>query len=368
VRYVDATDDQDFERETGLDLLVETARMWHKLGHYDARGRFRIDGVTGPDEYSATVDNNIYTNLMAQQNLRAAASACNRHTDRAGRLGVSVTEAAGWQRAAEAMTIPFNADLGIHEQHENFTEHAEWDFEGTPAGNYPLLLHYPYFELYRKQVVKQCDLVLAMHLRSDAFTAQQKARNFAYYEARTVRDSSLSACAQAVLAAETGHLELAHDYLAETALIDLQDRQHNTRDGLHLAALAGTWTALVAGFGGMRASAGRLTFRPRLPAGISRLGFRMCYTGRSLQVTIAHQTAEYVLLDGKPLPVTHYGEQVLVTARPVVLDIPPAPTVLPPRQPAGRVPAPHARRVRASAPRQPILLLQPQAERMVVPS
>ena len=168
------------------------------------------------------------------------------------------------------MVIPYDERLGVHPQAEGFTDHQAWDFADTPPEHYPLLLHYPYFDLYRKQVVKQADLVLALHLRGDAFTPAEKARNFDYYEALTVRDSSLSACTQAVMAAEVGHLELAYDYLRETALIDLRDLRHNTRDGLHLASLAGTWSALVAGFGGMRDHDGRLSFAPRLPPGITR--------------------------------------------------------------------------------------------------
>ena len=150
------------------------------------------------------------------------------------------------------MFIPYDEELGVHPQAEGFTRHQVWDFADTPADHYPLLLHYPYFDLYRKQVVKQADLVLAMQLCGDSFTAEQKARNFDYYEGLTVRDSSLSACTQAVMAAEVGQLGLAYDYLGEAALIDLDDLEHNTRDGVHIASLAGTWIALVAGFGGLR--------------------------------------------------------------------------------------------------------------------
>jgi len=349
LRYVDATKDVSFEREVGLELLVETARLWLSLGHYDSKGMFRIDGVTGPDEYSATADNNLYTNLMAQQNLAAAAETCARHFDGAQRLEVTGEEMAAWQAAAEAMTIPYDEERGIHQQHESFTEHAEWDFDATPAEKYPLLLHFPYFELYRKQVVKQADLVLAMHLRGDAFTAEQKARNFAYYEARTVRDSSLSACTQAVLAAETGHLELAHDYLAEAALIDLHDRHLNTRDGLHMASLAGAWMALVAGFGGMRAEGGRLSFRPQLPASLTRLAFRIRYRDRRLRLTITRDRAQYELLAGEPLTISHHGDEVLLAGEPVVLRVPRPPFSFPPRQPTSRAPVAHARRVRAAA-------------------
>src|SRR5579864_6815437 len=186
------TGDQHFEAESGLELLVETARLWHDLGNYDVAERFRIDGVTGPDEYSSLMDNNVYTNLMAQRNLLNAAAAAERHPEEARNLGVTGDEVQAWRTAAAAILIPFDERLGVHQQAEDFTEHEEWDFAGTPPESYPLLLHFPYFQLYRKQVIKQPDLVLAMHLRGDAFTAEQKARNFAYYEPLTVRDSSLS--------------------------------------------------------------------------------------------------------------------------------------------------------------------------------
>src|SRR5262249_52715373 len=153
-------------------------------------------------------DNNVYTNLMAQRNLGAAAEVAGRYPEQAAALGVDSEEAASWRDAAAEMVIPYDENLGVHPQAEGFTEHAFWDFAGTPPEKYPLLLHFPYFDLYRKQVVKQADLVLAMHLCPEAFTPEQKARNFAYYERITVRDSSLSAATQAVLAAETGHLDL----------------------------------------------------------------------------------------------------------------------------------------------------------------
>ena len=230
-----------------------------------SEGRFRIDGVTGPDEYSAIADNNVYTNLMAQHNLRSATRAVQRHPDRAHELGVDVEEAAAWRDAAEAIFVPYDNKLKVHPQAEAFTEHQVWDFAHTTPEHYPLLLHFPYFDLYRKQVVKQADLVLALHLRGDAFSQEEKARDFAYYERLTVRDLSLSACTQAVVAAEVGYLELAYDYFGEAALIDLDNLEHNTRDGLHMASLAGAWIVAVAGFGGMRDHDGSLTFAPRLP-------------------------------------------------------------------------------------------------------
>jgi alpha,alpha-trehalose phosphorylase len=339
-RYQAASDDQAFEREAGLELLVETARLWRSLGHHDARGRFRIDGVTGPDEYSAVADNNVYTNLMAQRNLRLAADAVTRHPERAAELGADPEEVAGWRDAARAILIPFDEQLGVHPQAEGFTEHEPWDFERTAPEQYPLLLHFPYFDLYRKQVVKQADLVLALHLRGDAFSAEAKARDFAYYEALTVRDSSLSACTQAVIAAEVGWLELAYDYFAEAALMDLDNLERNTRDGLHIASLAGAWIVAVAGFGGMRDHDGTLSFKPRLPERLTRLAFGISFRERRLRVEVAHDQARYTLRQGSPLQIAHHNEPITVTAgQPLSLPIPELSAGEAPKQPAGRSPA-----------------------------
>jgi alpha,alpha-trehalose phosphorylase len=339
VRYQHASEDDAFSSGRGLELLVETARLWRSLGHHDAAGRFRIDGVTGPDEYSAIADNNLYTNLMAERNLREAFDAVERHPQRAAELGVDAEEAAGWRDAAQAMLVPYDAELGVHAQAESFTEHEVWDFAATAAEQYPLLLHFPYFDLYRKQVVKQADLVLALHLRGDAFSDEEKARDFAYYERLTVRDSSLSASTQAVIAVEVGHLELAYDYLSEAALIDLDDLQHNTRDGLHIASLAGTWIGAVAGFGGMRDHDGVLSFAPQLPQALTRLTFRLCFRGRRLLVEVRHEDATYSLREGSALEIVHHGKEATVPAQaPLTLSIPPAPAGEAPCQPPERAP------------------------------
>jgi len=335
-QYIAATGDEQFETECGVELLVETARLWASLGHHHTSGEFRIGGVTGPDGYSALAANNLFTNVMAQQNLRDAVAACCRQADVARRLQVTDEEATYWHDCAEHMMVPYNTELGVHEQAENFTHQAVWDFAATPATHYPLLLHYPYFELYRKQVVKQADVTLAMYLRGDAFTADEKARNFSYYEALTVRDSSLSACAQAVMAAEVGHLQLAFDYLAETAFIDLHNLHNNVSSGLHIAGLAGTWLACVAGFGGMRSHDGQLAFAPKLPPTLTRLAFRILWRDSCLEVEVTGDNATYLLTCGGPLQLTHHGHTFTLGADAVTLALPTpaAPgTVAHPRQP-----------------------------------
>jgi alpha,alpha-trehalose phosphorylase len=338
-RYVLATGDADFFREMGLALLVETARLWASLGQFDADGRFRIDGVTGPDEYSALVDDNVYTNLMAQSNLRCAVEAVWREPAEARRLAVTDEEVDGWRSAAENMYVPYDERLGVHPQDQSFSTHAPWNFDATRQDDYPLFLHHPYFDLYRKQVVKQADLVLALYARGDAFTAEQKRRDFDYYERLTVRDSSLSACVQAIVAAEVGHLDLAYDYLAEAALLDLEDLEANARDGVHVASLAGALLAVTAGIGGMRDHGGELAFAPRLPAGLTRLRFRVVFRGLRLEVEVNPREATYSLRDGA-LCISHWGDSVDLSAGHLATrPIAPAPRLRAPGQPTGRAPA-----------------------------
>ena len=246
------------------------------------------------------------------------------------------------------MTVPFDETLGVHAQSAGSTRHEVWDFAGTTPDQYPLMLHFPYFDLYRKQVAKQADLVLAMQLSGSSFTPEQKARNFEYYEGLTVRDSSLSACTQAAIAVEVGHLELAFDYLGEAALIDLRDLEHNTRDGVHIASLAGTWVALVSGFGGLRDAEGTFSFAPRLPDGLTRLAFALQIGGRRLRVEVTHNEVRYTLAHGDPLQIVHHRQPVTLSAgKPQTRPIPPLSPRPRPAQPPGREPA--RRRARAAS-------------------
>ena len=244
---------------------------------------------------------------------------------------------ASWRDAAARMSLPYDEELGVHPQCEGFTHRRHWDFENTRPDQYPLLLHFPYYELYRSQVVKQADLVLALYLCGDRFDEEQKARDFNYYEAITVRDSSLSASTQAIVAAEVGHLELAYDYFGETALIDLRNLADNTRDGMHIASLGATWLVAVAGFGGMRDHGEMLSFAPRLPSRLTRMAFRVAFRGRCLRVEVGQKEARYELLGkGEPLELLHHGEPFEIEpGHPQTHPVPGLPNRPPPKQPPG---------------------------------
>ena len=338
-RYLFATGDHDFEVGPGMELVVSTARLWRSLGHHDAQGAFRFDRVTGPDEYTALCDNNVYTNLVAARNMEVAAALSTRHMRHAAHLGVTEEEIASWRDAANAIVVPFDKHARITQQCNGFTRLRAWDFEHTSPDDYPLLLHHHDYTLYSSRVVKQADLVFAIYLFGDRWDEEQKARDFAFYERVTVRDSSLSAAIQGVVAAEVGHLDLAWDYLTETSFVDLRDLAFNTRDGVHLAALSGAWHVVVAGFGGMRDHGDRLSFAPRLPTRLTRLSFGLLYRGRRLRVEVHADHAVYTLLDGEAVDLTHHGKKVTVTSdAPVTCPLPPAPQYPPPQQPPGREP------------------------------
>ncbi|MPV35843.1 glycoside hydrolase family 65 protein [Georgenia subflava] len=339
--YRQVTGDGEIEREHGLEVLVETARLWISLGQEDRHGRFHLDGVTGPDEYTGVVDDNTFTNLMAARNLRAAVAACRRHPDVAAQHEVSEAELERWERAAAHVYVPYDDVLGVHPACRDFTRYREWDFD--PDGEaYPLMMNAPYVLLYRRQVVKQADLVLAMHWCPEHFTDEQLARNLDYYERRTVRDSSLSACTQAVMCAQAGHLDLARDYLHEAALVDLHDLQFTTAHGVHLASLAGTWIGVLAGYGGLREDADVIRLAPALPDDVAGLTFRLRWHGMCLKVAVRHDEVTCTLIGdpGCRMPLRLYDEE-LELAEGAVLRRPtrrPTPLLPRPEQPPGRSP------------------------------
>ena len=314
-RYEEATDDRTILREGGAEMVFETARLWADLGAYHPRrgGAFCIDEVTGPDEYSALADNNLYTNLMARENLAYAADLAERmrEEDPEGFLALARAirllpeEIEEWRRAAAAMYVPFDRALGVHAQDDRFLDHIPWDFAATPADRYPLMLHYHPLVIYRHQVLKQPDVVLAQVLLSGRFTMAEKRRNFDYYDPLTTGDSSLSPCIQSIAAAELGYTAKAYEYFARTARMDLDDVNGNVEDGVHTAAMAGTWLSVVFGFAGLRDGADLLSFSPRLPDRWERLCFHLGYRGRRLAVEVTRTTATYALEEGEALSIRH---------------------------------------------------------------
>ena len=334
MKYVRATGDDGFLVREGIDILVETARMWADLGFWRSNGEptFHIHGVTGPDEYTTVVNNNLFTNVMARFNLEQAAAAIafirehhpDEHVRVTARLHLDPEEVEEWQRCADGMTIPYDEGLGIHPQDDYFLDREVWDLSQTPDELRPLLLHYHPLVIYRFQVLKQADVVLALFLQGDRFTVEEKRADFEYYDPITTGDSTLSAVVQSVIAAEVGYHEAALHYFHESLYVDLMNLHDNTVDGLHVASTGGVWSALVFGFGGMRDHDGRLSFDPRLPATWDSLTFRLCWRGTRILVSLVEGSVSFQVVDGDgEVPLTVRGSAYVVRpGAPVRVDLP----------------------------------------------
>ena len=323
-KYVQATGDELFLEDCGAEMLVETARLWLDLGFYsDAKeGKFCINSVTGPDEYNTVVNNNAYTNLMARENLRYAAQTIeslratkpDAYNALAHKTALEASEVEAWIRAADSMYVPYDDELKIVPQDDSFLDREPWDFKNTPRDHYPLLLFYHPLNIYRKQVIKQADVVLAMFLLGDAFSAEAKKRNFEFYDPLTTGDSSLSSCVEAIIAAQIGDMEKAIRYGMAALLMDLADVGGNVKDGCHIASMGGTWMMLSYGLGGMRDHDGTLSFWPRrAPEDNASLRFPVTYRGQMLEVEIGLEKVEYALREGECLVIRHETEEIRLT-------------------------------------------------------
>ncbi|MGP0224448.1 glycoside hydrolase family 65 protein [Paenarthrobacter sp. NCHU4564] len=337
-RYRWASGDAGFTAEVGAELLIETARMWASLGFFGKDGMFHIHGVTGPDEYTAVVNDNLYTNVMARFNLRAAAE-LDHH-------GIAETERMVWRQAAERMSLPYDPHLQVFSQDNDFMTLEPWDWN-TPRSKYPLLLNFHPLVIYRHQVLKQADTVLAMFLQWQDFTAEEKQRAFDFYDPITTGDSTLSACVQGIMAAEVGYGDVALKHFTEALFIDLDNSHGNTIDGVHIASTGGIWSSLVCGFAGMRDQGEVLRFDPRLPSEWDGLSFRLKVQGRLLSVELSQGSIALALEPAggyslEPLAVDVRGERVTVGTDTVTVPLDavpvPPPSVFPSTFPTAGLP------------------------------
>lgn len=306
VQYYLATGDTDFMAEKGAEVLIETARLWMDTGHY-VKGSFRIDAVTGPDEYTCIVNNNYYTNIMAKYNLHWAAHLYqllkqnNKMKRLADKINMAEEEIQSWREASEKMYLPYNEELDINPQDDSFLSKAQWDFENTPSNQYPLLLHYHPLYIYRHQVCKQADTVLAHFLLEDEQDLQTIQNSFEYYEKITTHDSSLSTCIFSIVASKLGNVEKAYEYFMQTTRLDLDNTHHNTKDGIHTANMGGTYMGIVYGFAGLRIKEAGLFFNPVIPQKWEGYGFKVCYQSRVIEVQINRERSVFKLLEGEKI-------------------------------------------------------------------
>lgn len=318
--YVQATDDTDFKWKKGLEIVSETARFYFEWGHFDETkdGAFVLNEVTGPDEYTALVNNNYYTNLIAQKNLllathwieEALADDVKEAKEVLDAIGFKESELEDWKEAADKMCFPYDEEQQLSMQDDSFFSKKVWDFENTPVENRPLLLHYHPMTIYKHQVNKQADTVLAQIVFPEVFSLEQRARDYDYYEGVTTHDSSLSRSIFGIAASALDRMDKAYSYFMDTALMDLNDMQSNTKDGVHAANMGGTWMSIVKGFAGMSVVDNQLTFKPRLPKDWQALRFTIQFKNRHIKVEMSEGDTQYTLLSGEQLEIKHFDEEL----------------------------------------------------------
>jgi alpha,alpha-trehalose phosphorylase len=295
-QYYEVTGDEDFMKDYGNEILLETARFFIEVGHMH-KGKFKIDCVTGPDEYTALVNNNYYTNKMVQANLKNAYKYLKKYEVD----GVSKDELATFKKAYENMYLPFDEDLKLTPQDDSFLDKEVWDFENTPKERYPLLLHYHPMKIYKHQVCKQADVCLADFLVGDDVPLEVKENNFNYYMKVTTHDSSLSYNTYGIMACEIDYLDEAYDLYTKNVRLDIDNSHNNSNHGIHTAAMGGSWLGLVFGFGGMRLKDGELYFNPKFTKALGSYSFVIQYQGKVIKVSVNSNTVIYTLLKGEQI-------------------------------------------------------------------
>lgn len=324
IQYYLVTQDTAFLKDYMAELLFETARLWNDAGHMKD-GLFRIDSVTGPDEYTCIVNNNYYTNAMAKHNLLWAAKTYNILKEQdsellnrlSDQLNLSEIEVSEWTDAGEKMYLPYDEKHKINAQDDSFLQKDRWDLANTPKEKFPLLLNYHPLTLYRYQVCKQADTVLAHFLLEDEQDLETMDNSFHYYEQITTHDSSLSSCIFSVMASKLGDKVKAYNYFGETARLDLDNTHGNTKDGLHMANMGGTWLAIVYGFAGLRVKENGLFLSPSLPEHWESLEFNLQYQNRTLSIKMERSSVTYLIKEGEGLTISHSGEQIELKPREV---------------------------------------------------
>lgn len=320
ILYYKSTGDWDFMKQMGMKILLETARLWIDVGHFH-NNQFMIHCVTGPDEYTCMVNNNYYTNACAKYNLEWFTRLTEKFAKEPDAWNefvqsnhITREEISQMKKASENMYLPYDEELGINPQDDSFLKKPVWNLKETDPEKFPLLLHYHPMHLYRYQVCKQADTVLAHYLFPDYQDIPTQLKSFTYYEDITTHDSSLSTCVFSIVASKLGLEDKAYDYFGDSAKLDLLNTHKNTKDGIHAANMGGCYMAIVNGFAMLRAEEEELHLNPHIPKQWNAYQFRVRYHGSLLQIRVTKKECTVELLEGEEVTVKLYDKTYAVSA------------------------------------------------------
>ena len=317
--YVNYTGDRDYLHQYGLDVLTGISRFWADRVHYSKRqGQYMIHGVTGPNEYENNVNNNWYTNRISAWTLEYTIEVvrelkASEHAEAVSKLDITDEELAKWQHIVDNMYLPYDEELGVFVQHDTFLDKDLMSAADLDAADRPINQKWSWDKILRSCFIKQADVLQGLYFLNDQYTAEEKRRNFEFYEPMTVHESSLSPCIHSILAAELGMEEKAYEMYNRTARLDLDNYNNDTEDGLHITSMTGSWLGIVQGFAGMRTANETLSFAPFIPQAWDRYSFNIVYRDHFIKVEVSRELVQ-LTQEGPELSLQLYGEKITLPA------------------------------------------------------
>lgn len=321
--YVNYTGDKAYLGEYGLEVLVEISRFWEERVNFSqAKGKYVMLGVTGPNEYENNVNNNWYTNRIAAWTLEYTLEVlaelkvqdAAHYAALVEKLGLQESETKQWQHIIDNMYYPYDEERGVFLQQDGFLDKELMPVKELDPKQLPLNQNWSWDRILRSCFIKQADVLQGLYFLSDRYDLDTKKRNFDFYEPMTVHESSLSPCVHAILACELGYQEKAYEMYLRTARLDLDNYNNDTEDGCHITSMAGTWMAIVQGFGGLRVREGELVLRPFIPSHWTSFSFKVMFRGARLKV---NATADSIIVSNEsdtPAAIRIYDQSYTVDA------------------------------------------------------
>lgn len=324
--------DKDYLYTKGIEVLIEVSRFWSSRAFYvPYRHGYAINRVCGPDEWNQFVNNNFYTNYTARWVMQYTMEVINEMRKEAPekfkkvseKIKFDLKETQRWQDVVEKMILPFDKEMGVYVQDDMYLSmnpicREELDFEKDIPVDYKWTIE----RNAQFQMSKQADVILAMFLLRDQFSLNEKKNNYRFYEQRTGHGSSLSPCIHSIMASEVGRHNQAYEYYLYASRIDLDNRNNNTYEGLHISSMAGTWMNVVCGFGGMAYDGPILKFAPVLPDEWQKFSFKVVYKGSVIKITVARDKVSYQVISGNSVKAKMYDKDIEITSKEQSVTLP----------------------------------------------
>ena len=320
--YYRYTGDFSYIPEMGLEVLIGIARFWHQRATFsEDKNKYVILGVTGPNEYENNVNNNWYTNYIAQWCIKYTAESIAKveadyssdYTRVMNKAKLSKAEVNEWLEVANNMYFPYSEKHNVYLQQDGFLDKELITVADLDKAQRPINQKWSWDRILRSPYIKQADTLQGMYFFEDEFTTEELERHFNFYEQFTVHESSLSPCVHSIQAAKLDRMDQAYTFYLQTSRLDLDDYNHEVHEGLHITSMAGTWMSIVEGFGGMRIKNGTLTFEPKIPKQWDAYSFKVNFRNQILKVSVNQNETHFELEGNEDLQILVNGKSVTVS-------------------------------------------------------